>query len=726
MEAVSAAASIAGLLSVAGHVVNGLIKLNGFVQAAKDMDIRTESLNAKVGLLSETLEDIKALLQAYEKNLASIIETSWEPNISTLRSHLVRCGKDLDEWSKSYKSVGKSTSKRRKFLDNIQNKRLRGISDMEIKLTAHRSQLIFDLSVLNAASSMAGLAKIDAVQEGLHQLTELSLQSNATNDESLASAAEESAVQNRKLRDHISTAASDRLRQLENQIEAHRLETRQSLTAISDSIYGLASSISSSIEQLSQPHSQTGTLRRLSYSSQTDGSHDGDLQDFLGTTKTSRPIRTFWSCGSAIGMDDYFVAAHNEDLVHCIFCLQRFDINESQQQAMHVVNVHAPATCNQGKLYISLSDFKFHLCECHSAQRPSLDHNDKSIKLFRVDTSKSRDKRSTDLEGLPQTLDPQPTSMYVEKQICQLLSETEYVEKRSGSCIHAFRDMNQVIERIAHRVFWVQDPPQQLIQVLYKAAVLEEKLNVNFNRPFPRSWAPIPEDMIRGGTRWTGESLCSTPHHNLRWFVKDTAIRQAGWRKLDSEEQQSSCTECRGAATYRTFEEAASHLQRQHFKIPGLPPTKADLRAFCHQYQPNKFNGWLESQWRDDLVPLVASLNHRAPSLQKIYQWKLGILARSDHFITMLWHEAVVGNCKRMLLSSIDGAGKFLTILKDAFPWDGLVHSIPDNSSKMDIDEEDENSSWTRSDGAVDFNLSETVSREEERSYEPPLARFVN
>ncbi|EXF79573.1 hypothetical protein CFIO01_03690 [Colletotrichum fioriniae PJ7] len=140
MEAVSAAASIAGLLSVAGHVVNGLIKLNGFVQAAKEMDIRTESLNAKVGLLSETLEDVKALLHAYERNISSIVETSWESNIATLRSHLVRCGKDLDEWSKSHKTVGKSTSKRQKFLDIIQNKRLRGISDMENKLTAHRSQ----------------------------------------------------------------------------------------------------------------------------------------------------------------------------------------------------------------------------------------------------------------------------------------------------------------------------------------------------------------------------------------------------------------------------------------------------------------------------------------------------------------------------------------------------------------------------------------------------------
>ncbi|KXH38446.1 hypothetical protein CNYM01_09582 [Colletotrichum nymphaeae SA-01] len=570
MEAVSAAASIAGLLSVAGHVVNGLIKLNGFVQAAKEMDIRTESLNTKVGLLSETLEEIKALLQAYEKNLASIIETSWELNIATLRSHLVRCGKDLDEWSKSHKSVGKSTSKRQKFLDIIQNKRLRGISDMETKLMAHRSQLICDIGVLNAASSMAGLAKIDAVQEGLHQLTELNLRSNTINDESLATAAEESAFQHQEMMNHISTAASDRLRQLESQIEAHRLETRRSLTAISDSIYGLAGSISSSFEKLSQTQSQTRSLRRFSYSSLVNDSHDGDGSDFrnpLGTSKTTRSSTTFWSCGSSTGMDDCFVPGSMDDLVHCIFCLQRFDIHEPQEQARHVVHVHALAACDQGQRYTSLSEFKLHLCECHSAQHPSLNYNDTAMEVFREDHNKPRDARFADLDGLPQVLDSPSSPMYVEKQISQLLSETEYFEEPLGSRINAFRDMNKAMEDISHRVFWVRDPPQHLVKVLYKVAVLDEKLNVNFNRPFSRSWAPIPEDMIKGGIGWSGEGLCSLPQLSQRWFIKDTAIRQAGWRRCDREELEPSCLECRGATTYRTFEEAASHLQRQHFRI---------------------------------------------------------------------------------------------------------------------------------------------------------------
>ncbi|KAI3549407.1 hypothetical protein CSPX01_02515 [Colletotrichum filicis] len=708
MEAVSAAASIAGLLSVAGHVVSGLIKLNDFVLAAKEMDIGTESLNAKVGLLSETLEDVKTLLQTYERNLASIVETSWESNIATLRSHL------------SYKSVKRSTSKRRKFLDIIQNKRLRGISDMETKLTAHRSELICDISVLNAAFSMAGLARIGAVQEGLHQLTELNLQTNATNDESF----EKSAVQSQKMMNSFSTAASDRIRQLEKQIEAHRSETRQSLTAISDSIYGLASSISSSIEQLSQPHSQTGSLRRLSNSSQTDGSYDGDLPD-LRSPVTHRPIKTLWSCGSAIGIDDYFVSGNRENAVYCIFCVQRFDINESQEQARHLLNVHAPAACDQGRFYHSLSDFKIHLCECHSAQHPSLHYNDKSMKLFRVDTRKSRYKRFEDLSGLQQAPNSQPTPIYVEEKMSHLLSETEYFEEHLGSRKNTFRDMNEAMERISHRIFWVRDPPQQLIQVFYKAAVLQEKLNVDYNRPFPRTWAPLPEHIIKLGTGWTGEGLCPIPQLSQRWFVKDAAIHPAEWGRLDNEEQESSCIECRSATTYRTFEEAASHLQRQHFKLPRSPPTKANLRELCHQYQPNTFNGRLESQWKDDLASMVANLSDRAPSLRKIYHWKLGILARSDHFLTMLWHEAAINNRENILLSSIDGAGKFLTMLKDAFPWDGLVHPIPDNSSKMDIGEEDESSSWTRSDGAVDFNMSDTVSKEEEQLYEPPCARFV-
>ncbi|EXF79574.1 hypothetical protein CFIO01_03691 [Colletotrichum fioriniae PJ7] len=347
------------------------------------------------------------------------------------------------------------------------------------------------------------------------------------------------------------------------------------------------------------------------------------------------------------------------------------------------------------------------------------------MEVFREDHDRPRDARFADLAGLPQVLDSPSTSIYVEKQISQLLSETEYFEQPLGSRINAFREMNKAMENISHRVFWVRDPPQHLIQVLYKVAVLDEKLNVNFNRPFSRSWAPIPEDMLKGGIGWTGEGLCYIPQLSQRWFIKDTAIRQAGWRSLDKEEQETSCIECRSATTYRTFEEAASHLQRQHFKIPGLPPTKANLRALCHQYQPNTFNGWLESQWRDDLASLIVSLSDRTPSIRRVYHWKLGLLAHSDHFLTMLWYGAVFGNYKNMLLSSMDGAGKFLTILKDAFPWDGLVQSKPDTSSKMDVDDEEgESSSWTRSDGAVDFNMSDTVPREE-RPFLLPIASFL-
>lgn len=214
------------------------------------------------------------------------------------------------------------------------------------------------------------------------------------------------------------------------------------------------------------------------------------------------------------------------------------------------------------------------------------------------------------------------------------------------------------------------------------------------------------------------------PQLSQGWFIKDTAIRQAGWRRCNREELEPSCLECRGATTYRTFEEAASHLQRQHFRIPGLPLTKANLRAFCHQYQPNTFNGWLESQWRDGLASLIVSLSDRTPSIRRVYHWKLGLLAHSDHFLTMLWYGAVFGNHKNVLLFSMDGAGKFLTILKDAFTWDGLVQSKLDDSIQMDVDDEGESSSWTRSDGAVDFNMSDTVPREE-RPFALPIASFL-
>lgn len=55
MEVISVVASIAGLLSLSGQVVGGLVKLNHFIQEYRGLENRTESLIKEAELLAKSL-----------------------------------------------------------------------------------------------------------------------------------------------------------------------------------------------------------------------------------------------------------------------------------------------------------------------------------------------------------------------------------------------------------------------------------------------------------------------------------------------------------------------------------------------------------------------------------------------------------------------------------------------------------------------------------------------
>ncbi|KZL80000.1 hypothetical protein CI238_07291 [Colletotrichum incanum] len=721
MEAVSAAASIAGLLSVTGHVINGIVKLNDFIQTAQELEIRTESVSTKVELLSGTLAELEAMLQNLEKTPATRNRFSWESNITTLRSHLVRCGKDIDEWIRSSTAAKNSTSKRRRFLDIIQNKRLRGVADMESKLIHHRSQLILDISTLNVTSSLLGLEKLDAVQEEMHKLTESNLITNATNEELHASvaAAAGTTAYSKELVEHISTMSYARLKHS----EAQHLHTQKSITVLSDSINSLAGSIdsiASSLEWLSQTYSQRGRPRSLSFSSQQSGSINNEP-----SRKRRRPspgiLLTRLSCGVALGIDDYFVEGNTEGLLHCIFCLQRFSVEESFEQARHIVYIHSYNACDHGVNYSTTFDFILHLCDCHAAQRPALEYKSTHIARFFKHSPRPRDKRFADFIGPPIVSDLPTNSIQIEREMSDLLSETEFFkQKQNFSRIHAFRDMNSAMECIAKRVFAEPDPPQQLVQSLRQVAILEEKMNVRFNRPFPTHWAPVPDVIVEEGhafIRWTAIRRPNRATNSNRWYLEDTCTRHLAVSGPDSTlSDYSFCTECRNLTTYKTFNDAASHLQRQHFKTPGLPPTKAELQTLCHRYQPHVLRNLIEIEHGSSIPALIASLGPRTSRLNKIYFWKVGIICESDHLLAMLRYDSYITDRKDTMKLSPYGRKTSLALLRNALPWRQLLDHEPGDEGKMDVnkdDKDDSGSTWTKSDGAVDgrddYDMSEAV-----------------
>ncbi|OHE92842.1 hypothetical protein CORC01_11848 [Colletotrichum orchidophilum] len=149
MEAVSAAASVAGLLSVAGHVLSGLVKLNAFIQDVKEADARAQRLTTEAGLLSKTLIDFQSLLNTLDEKALDENRPFWVQHFALFCSRLEDCAQDLDAWTKSHRPGDVQSSKRRKIIDGIQNKRSQELSEMESKLARHRSQIVLDMNTIN-------------------------------------------------------------------------------------------------------------------------------------------------------------------------------------------------------------------------------------------------------------------------------------------------------------------------------------------------------------------------------------------------------------------------------------------------------------------------------------------------------------------------------------------------------------------------------------------------
>lgn len=96
MEAVAAASSIAGLVSLAGQALDGILKRRGFfkdcVSASKTVDRFLRDLNS----LIQTLEDVKSIITRLKNATASTFNN--KAMISSLQIQLEDCSKDVHEW----------------------------------------------------------------------------------------------------------------------------------------------------------------------------------------------------------------------------------------------------------------------------------------------------------------------------------------------------------------------------------------------------------------------------------------------------------------------------------------------------------------------------------------------------------------------------------------------------------------------------------------------------
>ncbi len=95
METLGAAASVAGLLSLAGQAITGIIRLRAFV---KDIQAAPRMVNAflrDVDAFEGSLVQIRQLLSQLQNQRPDLAQ---ELGLDTLQTQLTSCSDDIEQW----------------------------------------------------------------------------------------------------------------------------------------------------------------------------------------------------------------------------------------------------------------------------------------------------------------------------------------------------------------------------------------------------------------------------------------------------------------------------------------------------------------------------------------------------------------------------------------------------------------------------------------------------
>lgn len=148
MEAVAAASSIAGIVSLAGQALDGIIKLRGFFKdcasSSKTIDRFLRDLNS----LIQTLEDVKSIIASLES--VALKSFDCKSILSSLQIQLEDCSKDVYDWvriaSEQHPRLAtgsKATFK--KFLVAANKDSIEGIFK---EIASHKENITLKLSII--------------------------------------------------------------------------------------------------------------------------------------------------------------------------------------------------------------------------------------------------------------------------------------------------------------------------------------------------------------------------------------------------------------------------------------------------------------------------------------------------------------------------------------------------------------------------------------------------
>lgn len=147
MEVVAAFASIAGIISLAGQAVNGIIVLRGFFQSCASESHSIERFLKRLNDLIQILEHAKDLMTKLRTASPKIVP---ESILASLQIQLDDCNKDIYRWlaiAKACLPASNTGTKAafKKFLVALERQR---ITDIYVEISVHKDNIMTKLSVI--------------------------------------------------------------------------------------------------------------------------------------------------------------------------------------------------------------------------------------------------------------------------------------------------------------------------------------------------------------------------------------------------------------------------------------------------------------------------------------------------------------------------------------------------------------------------------------------------
>ncbi|PMD40887.1 hypothetical protein L207DRAFT_633832 [Hyaloscypha variabilis F] len=358
MEAVRITSNFAGILTIVGQSIDGILKLKAFFEDVSTAPQRFEDLLKDISDLQDVMIQIQEFVDLLGREPAEKLQGTNTPKTTILQANLTSCATDIEAWVQLTGKMNPRTETGiRGFFRKVKVAAdKRGFEQFGKKISSHQQRIGLNLSVLGRSFDYLGLERLQALGNKFDGLAETNVELNNRMNERLTS--ENQIIPNTK---EILTSALDEQFQPLKQFISQSLDER--------------------FEDMSQAHSESHeSIRSISQSLSSLASQMSHLLSvpFHGNeTKPRHPVEEHsdeveWCCDAISGIEDGF--EDNGRSMICLYCSKIFGRPSKYDDGIdklgyHLTKAHNFGLCNLSISYTVWEELHEHLVDFHAMGR---------------------------------------------------------------------------------------------------------------------------------------------------------------------------------------------------------------------------------------------------------------------------------------------------------------------------------------------------------------------